>query len=101
MKVAQLQAFVRSLVPPLQSAGATKKVWEDLERIAAALERFGDQELGAFADFLTRAEEYHRTGIVPASSGGRAAARSRPAKPPMLSVQDAAQKVMALYERAT
>src|SRR5262249_30553696 len=57
--------------------------------------------LPALADFLAKAEEYHRTGVLPASATPkRGAGRTRTPKPAPITVPEAAQRVMALYERA-
>jgi len=93
MKVANLQGFLRSLSEPLESAGA-KAVAQEVQRVTECLQAFRDQSLKEFADFLIKAEEYARTGVL--ASAGRS--RTRPAAAP--SVEEAAQRVLALYERA-
>ncbi len=65
MKVAVLQQFLRSLAAPLQAAGASPKVTNDLEQACNALEPFKEEDFGQFAVFLSRAEEFHRTQLLP------------------------------------
>ncbi|MCS6978365.1 MAG: hypothetical protein NZM31_15355 [Gemmatales bacterium] len=93
MNVRELQQFIRSLHAPLAAAGAPRKITDDLERIVAGLEPFRDRPLAEFADFLVRAEEYHRTGVV---SG-----RRRQRQPvDQNKVLEAAQNFKGLCERA-
>src|SRR5262249_20283576 len=100
MQVAELQSFIRSLTGPLACAGAAKKVGDDLERIAAALEPFKSLALPALADFLAKAEEYHRTGILPASATPkRGAPRARTPKPPPITIPEPPPPAMPLSER--
>ncbi|MBI3408500.1 MAG: hypothetical protein HY040_09120 [Planctomycetes bacterium] len=101
MKVADLQQFVRSLVNPLQAAGASQKVVGELERAIAGLEPFAHSSLNDFAQFLELADQYVKTGTLPAKAGK--ATRSgtpRAAKAPKLSVEQAAQLMSTLYEKA-
>jgi hypothetical protein len=93
MNVSELQQFIRSLHAPLSAAGAPRKITDDLERIVAGLEPFRDRPLAEFADFLVRAEEYHRTGVIPG--------RRRQKQPvDQNKVMEAAQNFKALCERA-
>lgn len=96
MKVADLQSFLRSLAQPLEASGG-KKAAADLERAGEGLERFKDWSVPEFADFLARAEEYARTGIVPKK--GTSATRKKTADPEK--VRAVAQRLRDLYERAT
>jgi len=96
MNVAELQQFIRSLVPPLSAGGAPRKITEDLERICTGLEPYRDRPIAEFADFLVRAEEYHRTGIVP----GKKRASPRPQPVDQAKVLSAAQSIKSLCERS-
>jgi hypothetical protein len=97
LKVADLQQLVSGFVAPVRSAGASQKVLDDLQRLGEVLEPFRDRSLAEFADFLKMADEYVRTGTLPATAGGRA---PRAPKAPKLTVGEATQRVLALYERA-
>ena len=97
MKMAELQAFVKTLAAPLSSVGVSKTVCTDLERVAAALEPFRDLTISQFADFLAKAEEYHRTGVLASPSKK---ARAPAVRAGALSIPEAVQRVQSLYERA-
>jgi hypothetical protein len=102
LKVADLQQLVSGFVAPVRSAGASQKVLDDLQRLGEVLEPFRDRSLAEFADFLKMADEYVRTGTLPATAGragGRGRAPRAP-KAPKLTVGEATQRVLALYERA-
>jgi hypothetical protein len=96
MNVAELQLFIKSLVPPLTGSGAPRKVTDDLERICTGLEPFRDRPIAEFADFLVRAEEYQRTGVAP----GKKRASPKPQQVDQAKVLTAAQGIKALTERA-
>jgi hypothetical protein len=97
MKVAELQSFVNSLAQPLRVCGGTN-VAEELQQAVAGMNPFREMTIAQFADFLAKAEEYHRTGILPTppSKGKR-----KKEKPVPLSVNEAAQAVLDLYEKAS
>jgi hypothetical protein len=63
MQVAALQQFLRSLVPALEAAGDGRAAGV-AEEAARALDPFRSLALAEFAVFLSRAEEYRRTGAV-------------------------------------
>jgi hypothetical protein len=96
MKVAELQSFIRSLGQALAASGA-KQVSADLERACSGLEPFRELPVAQFADFLAQAETYARTGVVAADakSKGRSKGVDRE------KVKGAAQRILALYERAS
>jgi hypothetical protein len=95
MNVAELQSFLRSLAGPLASSGG-KKAADDLARAAVGLQPFAQMTVAQFADFLQQAEEYHRTGLLPAKGGGRKkAAATDPQK-----ISKAVDQLRELYERA-
>jgi hypothetical protein len=96
MKVADLQQFISSLTLPMRSAGASQKVLDDLASLSQGLERFKDRPIAEFNDFLQTACNYITDGTLP--EPGRRRRASTP-KPNALSVADAAQRIMALYER--
>ena len=97
MKVAELQSFLRSLSGLLAASGG-KRVADDLDRVAGGLQPFAQMTVAQLADFLKQAEEYHRTGILPAKS----AARSRKAVAPAdaQKISRAVGQMRDLYERA-
>lgn len=97
MKVAELQSFLRSLTGPLASSGG-KKVADDLDRAAGGLQPFAEMNVPQFADFLQQAEEYHRTGILPVKSTGRAKKAAAPPDPQKIG--KAVEQLRDLYERA-
>jgi hypothetical protein len=101
MKVAELQSFLRQIVPFTQAAGASAKVTEDLDRVGEGLEPFKEQSLGEFADFLRMADEYVRNGTLPASakSSRRRSSSNGEPQTPKLSLEAAAQTFMSLYEQ--
>jgi hypothetical protein len=65
MKVGDFHELVRGLARAM--AGDSAKAAGELERLAAGLEPFQDWTIADLADFLQRAEEYSRTGVVPAT----------------------------------
>jgi hypothetical protein len=96
MKVSELQQFLSQLVGFVRAAGAAEKVAEELGRAAQSLEPFKHKTLAEFNDFLKKAEEFDRTGVL--------AAPKKPARAPKaakLSVKEAAQKFSSLCDRAT
>jgi len=97
MKVAELQSFLRSLTGPLASSGG-KKVADDLDRAAAGLQPFSQMTVAQLADFLQQAEEYHRTGILPAKPAGRRKKAATPPDPQKIS--RSVTQLKDLYERA-
>jgi hypothetical protein len=99
MKVEALQSFVSSLTQPLRSSGGAR-IAEDLEQAIAALEPFKDWKIVDFASFLVQAEEYKRTGILPATGRRRGASQPRATKV-TIDVPTAVRTVGELYERAT
>ena len=101
MRVADLQQFIRSLIPPFQASGANAKTVGEIESACAALDPFADRAIGEFADFLRRAEEFDRTGIVPVVA--KAATKPRAPKKeatPALTVDAALIDLRDLYERS-
>ena len=100
MKVADLQQFVRSLAQPLQAAGASQKVMTELDRAVAALEPFANSSIGDFAQFLEMADQYVKTGTLPAKASKSTRAATPRAKKPKLSVDDAVKLMRTLYEKA-
>lgn len=96
MKVADLQLFLNSLTGPLAASGG-KKVADELTAAAAGLQPFETMTVAQFADFLRQAEEYHRTGILPAKSTSR---RKAATPPDPAKLAKAVETLQALYERA-
>jgi hypothetical protein len=94
-KVQDLQRFVEGLIGPLANLGVTTKVQADLSRLAACLEPFTHHTLTDFADFLVKADAHIRTGEWPVP--GKTSKKIGKGK---ASVEEMAQRVMSLYERA-
>src|SRR5262245_33371746 len=97
MKVAELQLFVKSLVVPLSTSGASKVAGE-LDRVCAGFEPFKEMTLAQFADFLVLADTYKREGTLGAGAKTRGKAATALDRN---KVGKAAQQVQELYERAT
>ncbi len=99
MKVADLQQFINGLAQPMRSAGASQKVVDELANMSLGLERFKDRTIGEFNEFLQMASNYVADGTLP--EAGRRASSRRPASPKAgaMSVDEAAQRIMALSER--
>ena len=101
MKVADLQQFLRSLGGPLQAAGASQKVVAELERAAAALDRFGSSTIADFAQFLEMADQYMKTGVLPERAAKAArAAKPRAVRNAKLTIDEAVHLMQRLYEQA-
>ena len=101
MKVSNLQQFVRSLVAPMQQAGAAAKVTDDIEKAVTDLEPFAQLDVWQLSELLRQAKAYRDTGTLPAPAGKRPTTR-KPAAPkhdPAV-VGEFAQKVRALEEKA-
>jgi hypothetical protein len=99
MKVADLQQLVTGLTQPMRSAGASQKVLDDLARLAQGLEPFKENTMQEFNDFLQKAEQCVRTGEWP-RPGQRSSRRSGESRGPRMSVDEAAQRLASLTERA-
>jgi hypothetical protein len=97
LKVADLQQFIDGLAQPMKSAGANQKAVDDLLRMSQGLEFFKERTIGEFNEFLQTAHNYVTDGTLP--EPGRRSRRASTPKAPLISVADAAQRVMALYER--
>ena len=96
MNVAALQQFLRSLVGPMQAAGASQKVVHELEEAGSALEPFKDFDFARFAAFLRQAEEYQRTGVLSIRGARPGAGKGLdPAR-----IHELAQQTAQLKERA-
>jgi hypothetical protein len=99
MKVAELQQMMMGLVQPVRAAGAGDKVCAELQRAAQCLEPFKENTLAEFNDFLVKAQECVRTGQWPKPGGSRRMARDPNANGPAITVEQAAQRIMGLFER--
>ncbi|MDW8224128.1 MAG: hypothetical protein RMJ82_14390 [Gemmatales bacterium] len=75
MHVGALRQYLSGLAEVLRSGGA-KAVAQDLERAATALAPFDSWTITHWADFLRRAEEYHRTGVITATSSPKKTGKS-------------------------
>ena len=96
MKIVDLQCYFRSLAQVLGATGA-KQVAADLEKVCTGLEPFRDLQVVQFADLLVQADGYARTGVLP--PGPKSKTRNKPLDPDK--VKNAAQQVLALYERSS
>ncbi len=100
MRVADLQNFLRALIPPLDASGAKKEIVEDLAHACDGLKPFGEHSIRDFAGFLAQAEEYARTGVIPVQGKPPKARRAATPKVPALTLVDAKVLVTSLYDRA-
>lgn len=98
MKIEKVQEYLRSLDPFLVLARPANEA-EDFRRMGAALDAFRSLTVAEFVDFLNRAEDYARTGIVP-TKVGKARASAQPKKSPEETVKEMVQIVCSLYEKA-
>ena len=67
MQVKNLQPFLADLGRFLETSGGGKTVAKDFHALSEALAPFAEMKIPQLCDFLQKAEEYQRTGIV--SSG--------------------------------
>ena len=79
-----------------------KKVADDLERVCAGLEPFGKLNVVQLSDFLIRAEEYARTGVVRTTASSQRAG-SRTASTPIdpKALENAVSRLRDLQSRVT
>jgi hypothetical protein len=82
MKVSDLQQYFTDLAR-LLNATDDKKSAGKISGIAQLLQPFQDYDLGDFANFLMRAEEFNRTGLIPITpskptSRAKASAQPKP-----------------------
>lgn len=94
MQVASLLNYLIALKSPLKSAGVTESKLRAFEAACDRLAPFGQMEIDAFATLLAQAEEYHRTGILPAAPAK--AAKAAKNKAPALPVADVVRQVSEL-----
>lgn len=99
MNVHDLQQFLRSLSQPLGVSGA-KKIAEELDRACAALEPFRSLSVSQFAEFLGKADEYSRTGIVP-TTGRPKAAKGGATVGDSQALASAVEHIRVFYDRVT
>ncbi len=97
LKVTDLQQLVNGLAQPMRNAGASQKVLEDLGRLTQGLEPFKERTMQEFNEFLQKADQCVQTGEWPAP-GKRAS--SRRSGQPKMTVNEAAQRIASLSERA-
>jgi hypothetical protein len=99
MNVAVVQQHFRDLAKLVEHAGATAKVLNELHLIATSLEPFKEHKLDLFAEFLKKAEEYDRTGVMPvvATKAKRATTPKAP-KVPKPSAAEVIQRIVNLYQ---
>lgn len=94
MQVSDLQLYLSNLATALKVGKATS-VHNDLVRVAEGLNPFSELSVAQFADFLRKAEEFDRTGMVSAKAKG---ASSRAAVD-VEAVNKFAQETLSLLER--
>jgi hypothetical protein len=99
MNVAELEQYFVSLAKLLQATDA-KKTAAELSRIAEGLQSFRGYALADFAGFLVRAEEYHRTGVLPVVAG-KAGARSKAEPKPKADLSAVRSDVERQYRSAS
>jgi hypothetical protein len=109
VNVGDLQNFLRNLGALLEAnKGATPA--KDLQAVCEGLEPFKGRSVADFAHFLKVAEEYHRTGKIPETTGRKPSARkpaapkapkpARKKKDDVQAVETAAAALQRLYDRA-
>jgi hypothetical protein len=98
MKVSALQQFLSQLVPLMEATNASQAVIAELKRTGQCLEPFKEASLADFNEFLRNADECVRTNKWP-QPGKKATTKGT--KAPKITVAEAAQKFLALKERAT
>ncbi len=99
MNVAAVQQHFRDLAALVGHAGASAKVVDELTLIATGLEPFRDRPLGLFAEFLRKAEEFDRTGVLPVvATKARKPAAPKVPKPPKPAAADVIQRIVTLYQ---
>src|SRR4029077_7260537 len=92
MKVAVLQQYLHSLLEPLRASSASAKVINDLEGTCQELETFRDKDVSALAEFLRRAKTYEEQGHW-RPGAGKAAGRSKKAKPEPVNLEEFAHRL--------
>src|SRR5437016_560458 len=100
LKVADLQQLIHGLIQPVKVAGANDKVCGELQRAAECLEPFKNSTMAEFNEFLVKAEECVRTDKWPAPGKRSSSRKPGGANAPTLTVEQAAQRVMGILERA-
>lgn len=88
MRVSDLCDFLQALVPALRASRASSAA-NDLERAVEGLKPFADMTLPELSSFLGQAEEYRRTGVLPA----------KPRRPTKRSDPAIARKALAELEK--
>jgi hypothetical protein len=92
MKVAELLKVIDGIANGLSDVA--KKAADGLTALRAGLQPFQEQSVGDFVAFLSRCEEYNRTGLV--TSGKRGAAPRKAAGTPPPSVDEAVGSVRGI-----
>jgi hypothetical protein len=96
VNVAAVEEHFRNLAKFIGDAGGSQKVCNELTSIATGLSRFCDYDWGKFSEFLARAEEYHRTGVLPVvAPTTRVKAAPKPPKP---AAAEVIRKITSLYQ---
>jgi hypothetical protein len=102
MKVVDLQLHLDELKRLLEAAGTKGAILTDLSAIGGGLAPFRQHSLKEFADFLLRAEEFDRTGVVtvkPVKGKKPGTKEAKPKEPPP-DASSLAQESKRLYEQA-
>jgi hypothetical protein len=97
IRVGDLRQYLLNLIGLLNATGG-KGPAGDLERLHIGLEPFAELTLGEFTAFLAQADEYRRTGAIQTGRSGRP--RGKPTADAE-KIQQALQRIQALYEGAT
>jgi|GEM_PF-1308343 len=100
MKVADLQQYFTTLAKLLQATDGKKSAVE-LARIAEGLEPFRDYDLANFANFLVRAEEYSRTGVLPVVAPPKRVRDPKPPAKPKADLSSLRAEVVNLHDTAS
>jgi len=93
MNVADFQKLTKSLAAAF--AADSTKVEKELLRLSEGLEPFQDLSIAEFTDFLAKADEYSRTGIVPTKS-----VKTRSASINHQLVEESVKDLQLLFEEA-
>lgn len=106
MQVSNLQAFLESVIPFTQAAGASQKVTTDLKRVVDLLHPYAAKSVEELAQFLAMADQFQKTGQIPEIGKSRPKPARAPKSPktPKLAgaegIKEATLRVQALYEKA-
>lgn len=98
MQVADLLNYLIALKQPLRASGAAAAKLRAFEAACDRLAPFGQLEIEAFTALLAQAEEYRRTGILPAAPAK--AARAAKSKASAWPTDEVVRRVVELRSQA-